>query len=170
VRPADYLLGKIGGAMLVVAPVMLLPPVAVALFRVGLTRELESLGATLAMVPKTVLLGALSTLFYALVPLAFSALTNRPTHAVVYWATWYLVVGSISYGVAALSHQPALAALDIPAALLGVTSALFDVSLSGRPVPPLAASLLALAIYAATSLAILLLRVRSVHGTGIGGA
>jgi hypothetical protein len=115
--------------------------------------------------------GVLGTLVYACVPLGFSALISNPRQALAVWATYYLIVGWMAEGLAAVSN-PAIAALDLPSALESVSMHLFDVHYIGRHVlegPPMWAALTSIGAHVALAIGAVVWRVRSTHGSGIGG-
>ena len=168
VRTRDYILGKLGGACLLVGVPLLLAPLLLALFRVGL--EADNLGLVWAVIPQTLLIGTVSTVVYAAVPLAFSCITRKPRDAIIAWAAYYLVVGSLVSVIALTAGIEELMALDIGAALRGVSFGFYGwEGLAGAPVPPLGASLVALFGHAVAALAFIAWRVRTIERAGLGG-
>lgn len=170
VRPLDYALGKAGGVLTLTAAVLVGGPLLLALFRLGLSRDLDDLTASLILVPKAVLCGAVAALAYALAPLAFSALSDRPRNTIAAWAAWYLVVGTLFQGIAQGTGQMAIAAVDLHAAAVGLAHAVFEVSFfGGRVAPPLWASALSLAVYTAGAALFLGWRLSRAERAGLGG-
>lgn len=171
VRPIDYVIGKVGGAAVLMSFFLLVGPLLLSLFRVGLSRSTDELMTTLIVVPKTLLIGAVSTLAFAVVPLAFSALSSRPRNTIVAWAAFYLMVGGTALGLSVGLEIPALAALDLGSAINGFALGLFGVTfLNFSPTPPpLWACMAALLGYAAVSVVILWWRLRAAQRAGLGG-
>src|SRR5690606_16499841 len=101
VRPVDYMLGKVAGIGLVMACALLAGPFLLSLFRVGLSREVDEILPTLAIVPRTALSGAVGAAAFAVVPLAISTLSARPRITVSIWVAFYFLFGGL---VEALSH------------------------------------------------------------------
>lgn len=170
VRPIDYVLGKVGGAALIMAFFLLVGPLLLALFRIGLSRSTDELVRTLSVVPKALLVGAVSSVVFALLPLAFSSISTRPRHTIAAWAAFFLLVGGIALGIAVGAGIPELAALDVRTAINGFAYGVFDVQfISFRAVPPLWACTAALAGYGGLSLALLVWRLRRAQRAGLGG-
>ena len=172
VRPSDYLLGKVAGSVLVVATAMMAGPVLLALFRVGLaTEELDQLLEALALVPRMALVGALGSIAFAVVALAFSSLSSRPRITIAMWVAFYFLFGSLWEGIALLVRSPDLAALSVSSAVEGLAFGLVDVRLPGfAPNPPgIAVSYASLLVHTAVGLVILHLRVRRAERAGLGG-
>jgi ABC-type transport system involved in multi-copper enzyme maturation permease subunit len=170
-RPRDYVVGKIGGMALLMAPILLAGPLILSLLRFGLVDSQAEIVDLLPILPKTLAVGVLGTLVYACVPLGFSALIPNPRQALAVWATYYLIVGWMAEGLGAVSNS-AIAALDLPSALETVSMRLFDVHYIGRHVmdmPPLWAALASIGAHVALAIAAVVWRVRSTHGSGIGG-
>lgn len=145
VRPVDYVVGKIGAALMIMGAVLLVGPTLLALFRIGMVGTGSVLGA-LPLVPKTACIGALATIAYATVPLAFSASSPRPRHTVAAWAAFYFILGPIMVFVSIQTGMPALGALDLSTSVNAVALALFDLqSILGPPQPPVWAAAAVLA-------------------------
>lgn len=168
VRSLDYVLGKLGGACLLVGGPLLVGPTLLSLFRVGL--ETDKLGSVWKVVPETILIGVISTVVYAAIPLAFSALARRVRDAMILWAAFYLVIGGLARAAAIVSGAKILYAFDVYGALLGVTYGFYGWSFgAGRIIPPLGLSLAVLSAYAVGAVALLFWRVRAIERAGIGG-
>lgn len=169
IRPRDYILGKLGGACALIGVPLLIGPMLLALFRVGL--EADNLGLVWAVVPQTLLIGVVTTVVYAAIPLAFSCVARKPRDAIIAWAAYYLVLGPLVSGIALTTGIEELMALDISGALRGVTFGFYGWgALAGAPVPPLGVSLVALFGYAAAAVALVAWRVRAIERAGLGGS
>ncbi len=169
VRPIDYLVGKVGGMVLVMAPALLVGPVLLAAFRLGLVDDTAALGDHAWLVPKALLLGIVSTLAYAVIPLAFSAISNNKRHTVAAWLGFYLLAGTIAAAIGRTTDMPAIGALDISMALRSISMHVFDVQILGRAMPPLGASIAAIAGYIAVSLGFIYWRIARAERAGMGG-
>jgi ABC-type transport system involved in multi-copper enzyme maturation permease subunit len=168
VRSLDYVLGKLVGSCLLLGAPLLAGPTLLALFRVGL--ETDNLGKVWLVIPQTMLTGAISTVVYAAVPLAFSALARRPRDAMILYAAFYVVIGGVLRVAAEITGTRAIAAFDIYDALLGITYGFYGWDVfAGRALPPQGASLAVMALYAAAAVALLFWRVRAIERAGIGG-
>jgi len=126
VRARDYVLGKLAGYGFLVATLVMVPPLVLAGFRLGLCDNVDQVVSYLWILPKTLAVGALATLAYTAIPLAISSLMGKRTYAVALWAAYYVLFGTIAVGMAQAS-SPAVAALDLQTALRAVTFDLFDV-------------------------------------------
>lgn len=132
IRPRDYVLGKLAGYGLLVATLVIVGPVLLACFRMGMAGG-EQVLDYLAIVPKVLALGALAVLAYTSIPLAISALVPNRRYALAMWAAYYLIVGNIALALGTVTKSP-LASLDIQTALQAVTHGLFDLEiLRGHP-------------------------------------
>ena len=170
VRPIDYVLGKLAGAAFYLSLILLVGPLLMALFRVGLSTDSNEFVAALPTVGKIAIIGVLATAAYAAVPLAISAFVARPGIALVIWATYYFVAGGIFQLLAFATKIPALAALDMKASVLGLSFGLFDIGLAGpRVVPPPIVSAGALVGFAVVGTAVLYWRVAKAQRDGLGG-
>ncbi|MCX5742075.1 MAG: hypothetical protein NT062_06230 [Proteobacteria bacterium] len=171
VRPRDYVLGKLGGLAILTAILTFAGPLLLAGLRLGLCESTEELVATLPVLGKVAILGAIATIVYTVVPLGFSALVTDRRYALAVWAAYYLVLGSMAL-LAGLVANHGLAALDLPSALERITLALFDVQfVRGKHADiPLATAIASLSIHVVVALGILGWRVRSVRTGGVGGS
>jgi ABC-type transport system involved in multi-copper enzyme maturation permease subunit len=164
----DYLFGKLLGSFTVVAIVMLLPIVALSLYRLGLSKDVDGLVRALPFVPKALLLAIVATAVFAVVPLALGALAAKPAHAVAIWAGWYLVVGGVCQGVAHGLDAPGFAALDIRLSILSVAYAVFRVQdVSFHTLPPVSVAAVSLALQVAGGLLLLWWRVTKLSHRGL---
>ena len=129
-RPIDYVLGRFLGLAALAAPLMLAGPLILALLRLGLTDDNDTLASSVMIVPKMLLVGVLGTIVYAAIPLAFSAIGNSRGLTIGMFALHYIVLTSI-FVLVASATTPSLASLDFPAALRQLAIHLFDI-----PMPP----------------------------------
>lgn len=171
VRPRDYVLGKLGGMIGLMALVMLAGPLVLALARLGLSEDSAQLVASLHLIPKALAVGVLGTLVFAVVPLAFSSLFGSVRYAMAMWAAYYLVFG-LMVSLLGRATGSWIGALDLATALEAVGMHLFDLHLfRGRAGHvPFDAALASLAIHAVLGLAILGGQIRRAYGSGVGGA
>ena len=167
VRPIDYVFGKAGGVILLMATALFAGPVLLSLFRLGFAADFEELIDLLPVVPKAMLVGAIATVAYAVVPLAFSAISSKTRHTVAAWAAFYLLGGSVAWAVSQGTGISAIGALDISQSILGLSYAIFDVTLLRGNVPSLAASLVSLCGYSAVALGFLYWRVVRAESAGM---
>jgi hypothetical protein len=171
VRPVDYVVGKVSGAFLLLAPITLLGPVLLTVYRLALTGDVGQAMDTLPWIPRAILVGVVATMAYACVPLAMGALSSRPRNAVAGYAAFFLVFGGIAKGVSVGTGVSELAALNLSSAVNGFASGVFDVVfINGEPLPGLWISLASILLYVLLSIAFILFRVRRAQRLGIGGA
>ncbi len=170
VRPLDYVAGKVGGAFLLLAPILILGPLVLTVYRLGLTGDVDKIVDSLSWIPKAVGVGVLATLAHACVALAFGALTRKARYAVAGYGAFIFMFGYMMSLIAIGANMPALAALNISSAVQGLAMGVFQIDyLFGAAPPPLMPSLAALLGYIALSLAIIVGRVRSAQQAGMGG-
>lgn len=171
IRPRDYVIGKLAGFGILVATIVLIPPVLLACFRLGMSENVDQLVANLGILPKTIAIGLLGTLAYTAIPLAVSSLVTRRAYALAVWATYYVVLGNMAF---AISHatSPNVAAIDIPTAMQTVSFELFNLHplLRGFGQVPLAAAVTGLLVQSAVAIAILWFRVSRDQKSGVGGS
>lgn len=168
-RPRQYVIGKLVGLCALVAIVVMAGPLVLALLRLGVADDLDEVKALLPLIPKTLAIGALATLAYACVPLAFSSLLPNRRHALALWAAFYLILGAMAYALAHVA-SPSIGALDLPRAVQAVAFHLFDLKFRDRdPAIPLDAALGSLLGYAAISIALIAFQVRRAQHSGVGG-
>jgi hypothetical protein len=170
-RPRDYVLGKLAGLGVVLALIMAAGPFVLAAARVGLSvSTLDKVIAALPAMYKALAIGALGTVLYTAIPLGFSALIANRRHAMAVWAAYYLLVGWLALGLSLIT-TPAVAALDLGAALQAVALHLFDLHATGRlGDPPTSAALISILGHAAIAIGLVVWRVRHAQRTGVGGA
>jgi ABC-type transport system involved in multi-copper enzyme maturation permease subunit len=169
VRPIDYVAGKVGGIGIIMLIALAAGPLLLSLFRVGLSDDMDEVMTTLALVPRTALVGVLAALAYAVVPLALSTLAPRPRITVAMWVGFYFIFGPIVEGLSFVMRAPDLAALNLPEAVTGLAHGLYGVPSMFGPMPSVAASATALLGYIALGLFVLHWRVRSAERAGMGG-
>jgi hypothetical protein len=169
-RPRDYVIGKLAGVGVLLSLIMLGGPLALAGVRLGLADDLDQLISFLPVVYKALAIGALGTLVYAVVPLGFSAMITNRRYAMALWAAYYIVVGSMAGGIALLT-TPAIAAIDLGAALKVIALNLFDVQQNGRALAiPTSIALISIFGHAAVAIGLMFWRVRNAQQTGVGGS
>ncbi len=170
VRPLDYVIGKLVGASMLLAPILLLGPLLLTVYRMGLTGSVDKALDTISWIPRALIVGIVATLVQASVALAFGALTNRPRYAVVAYAAFIFLFGPIMSGIAFATKIPEIAAISPNSAILGLSSGVFEVDfLFGAPAPSLGVSIAALLGYIAASFLLILWRVRQAQRAGMGG-
>ncbi len=171
VRPRDYVLGKLGGMIVLMALINLAGPLVLACARLGLSQDVDSLISSLMLVPKAIAIGLLGTLVFATVPVAFSALIANGRYAMALWGAYYLVFGFIVSMIGRVSNSW-VGALDLATALDAVALKLFDLHLftgrAGHLDPNVA--LVSVVVHIAAAIAIVAFQVRSAHGSGVGGS
>jgi len=170
-RPRDYVAGKLGGLVILMAALLLVGPLLIALLRLGLASSTDELIATLPIVPKALAISALATLVYAAVPLGFSALIANRRYAMALWGAYYYLLGSM-LAVLGLLVMPVLGALDLTTALEAVSLRLFDFRVMGRhiPITPLGPALASIAVHCTAAIAIVAWRVREAQRSGVVGS
>lgn len=170
VRPIDYTLGKIAGAFILLAPLLMAGPLLLTIYRLAMTGDMDQTIDTLPWIPKALLVGLVATFAHASVALAFGAMSKRPRYAMAAYAAFVLVFGNIMFGIGQGADIPELGALDLSAAITGLASAVFDVHLLfGTPSPPVGASIASLVGYTSLSCIFIWYRVKSAERAGMGG-
>lgn len=171
VRPRDYVIGKLGGMVALMALINLAGPLVLACARLGLSQDVDQLIGSLMLVPKAIAIGLLGTLVFATVPVAFSALIANGRYAMALWGAYYLVFGFIVSMIGRVSGSW-IGTLDLATALDAVALDLFDLHLftgrAGHLDPTVA--LASILVHVAVAVAIVGYQVRSAHGSGVGGA
>jgi hypothetical protein len=171
IRPRDYVLGKLAGFGMLMATILLVPPLLLACFRVGMSNDVDQLLRNLKIIPKTIVVGLLGTLAYTAMPLALSSLVAKRRYALALWAAYYVIIGNMAFG---LSHvtSPSLAALDLPSAMLTVSYELFDLSplLRGFGKMTLDVAVTGLLVQSALGIALLWYQVSRDQRSGVGGS
>ncbi|HEY1550369.1 MAG TPA: hypothetical protein VGG28_21225 [Kofleriaceae bacterium] len=168
-RPIDYMIGKLAAMLALVGSLAILGPAFLALLRLGLYEDADHLVMHLGLVGNVVLIGVLTTLVYAIVPLAISSLLPSRAQAIAVWAGYWLVVGSICAVLGAMTTGW-ISALDLPSALDSITNQLFSIHLSKRLRIPFDVALASIAIHVTVALAIIAISVRRAHHRGFGAS
>lgn len=170
VRPIDYVAGKVGGIAVIMLLALAAGPLLLSLFRVGLSDDADEVLSTLALVPRTALVGLLASVAYAVVPLALSALAPRPRITVAIWVGYYFVFGGLVLALAHVLRMPDLAALRLPDAVTALAFRLYGTpNIFGGLLPGVGASLAALLGYTVLGIVALHWRVRWAERAGMGG-
>jgi len=171
VRPRDYVVGKLGGMVVLMALICLAGPVVLAFARLGLSQDTDQLLATLHLVPKAITIGLLGTLVFATVPLAFSSLIANARYAMALWAAYYLVFGWM-VSLLGRASRSWIGVLDLATSLDAIALDLFELRLfrgrAGHLDPNHA--LVSVLVHVGIALAIVSYKVRRAHGSGVGGA
>jgi hypothetical protein len=170
VRPLDYVVGKIGGAFALLAPILLVAPFLLTVYRLAMTGDVDQITDTLPWLPKALLVGTICTLAHATVALAFGAMSKSPRYAVSSYGAFILIFGGIVFGISKAVGEPWIAALNLSSAITGFASGVFDVNfLFGSESPSLAASTISLLGYITLSILFILFRVKQAQRAGMGG-
>ena len=101
-------------------------PLILGIVRIAVA-DTDQMVAMLPILPKTIVMGAFSTLVFAAVPFGFSAMAAKRRTTMVMWIGYYLIVGEIVRGVAMTSGKSWLAAIDLGNCLDRIAFSLFDV-------------------------------------------
>ncbi len=172
VRPRDYVLGKLAGYGFLVGTLVVIGPLFLAIFRLGMCDDADQFVKYLPIVPKIIGIGLLATLVYTAVPLAISALVPNRRYALALWAAYYLIISNIALAIGAVTKTP-VQALDIQTALQAVTFELFEIprmlvgapsGLDGKT------ALIALLAQGALAIGLMWFMVASERRSGVGGA
>jgi len=171
VRPRDYVLGKLAGYGFLVATIVLIGPLTIACFRLGLSDDTDQLVGYLMILPKIIAVGLVATLAYTAIPLAISAIVPNRRYALALWAAYYLIVGSIGQALGAKTGSPA-AAIDIQTALQAFTLDLFDLKILRGDPNGLSGTtaVIALLVQGAVAIGIIWFQVSRDQRSGVGGA
>jgi hypothetical protein len=171
IRPRDYVLGKLAGLGTLVATILLVPPLLLACFRLGMSDDVDQLLANLVIIPKTIAVGLLGTLAYTAMPLALSSLVPKRRYALALWAAYYVVIGNMALGISTVT-TPALAVLDLPTAMLTVSFELFDLHplLRGFGRMSLDVAVIGLLLQSAVAIGLLWYQVSRDQKSGVGGS
>jgi ABC-type transport system involved in multi-copper enzyme maturation permease subunit len=170
VRPIDYVLGKLGGMFALFAMIFLVGPLILAGVRLGMYGSLGDVVANLDLLAKVALIGVLSSLAYAAIPLAFSALAPSRRYALALWVAYYWVIGTIVSAIG-LRTSPIMASLDIPTAIRSLAFDLLDVELMrSRDGIEWQYAVFGLSIQIVIAVAIVFYRVREAEESGVGGS
>jgi len=169
-RPIDYVMGKVAGAMVVIGLVLFVGPVLLSLFRIAIAKNTNQLQDQIWLVPKTMAAATIATFTYAAIPLAFSALSSNRRYAIAAWAVFHLIISNIAVGIAANNKgAEALGALNVNDSLLTVIYRIFDMKRMDGYSPPMWSATGMLVVYFVAGFGIVYWRVRSAQRSGMGG-
>jgi len=171
IRPMDYVLGKLAGLGILIATLVVLPPLVLVGMRLGFSADMAEVKQLLPMLPKMLALGGLATLVYTAVPLAMSSLVANRRYALALWVAYYLIVGFIA-GQMSMFVAPNAGLLDIQTCLQAITYELFDMKIMRIRTGGLSANtaLIGLLVQSAVAIAILWFQVSRDQKTGVGGS
>jgi hypothetical protein len=170
VRPVDYVIGKVGGAFVLLAPILLLAPFLLTVYRMAITGDMEQVTGALPWLPKALLVGFVATLANACLALAFGAMSKNPRYAVAGYGAFVFIGGGMIVTLSLALKLPWLAALNLSSAINGFSNGVFGVSfIFGDKVPSLLASSLSIFGYIGVCLFFILYRVKSAQRAGMGG-
>ncbi len=168
-RPIEYIAGKLAAMLALVGSLAIVGPLFLALLRLRLYDDTAHVVAHFSLVVNVVIVGVLTTLVYAIVPLAISSLLSSRAQAVAVWAAYWLVIGSICAVLGAMTSGW-ISALDLPSALDSLTNQLFGMHLSKRLQIPFAVALGSVLVHVTAALAIVTWAVRRAHHRGFGAS
>lgn len=168
-RPVDYLAGKLVAIVGMTAILTLAGPVLLAVLRLGLFEDTSSLMSHLWLVPAMVVTGALSTLTYALVPLACSALFATRRRAISVWVGYWLLAGSV-FALLGTMTSGWISAFDLASALDSVTYQLFDLHLVRRLQMPCEVAVASIALHVVAAIWIVWYRIHAAYQPGAPGS
>lgn len=169
VRPLDYVIGKLAGQATLMALVFLAGPLVLAILSVSFVEDTRQIWSQLWLVPKTLATGALATIAFATVPLAFSAVAPRRTLALAGWAGWYIMVSQIISNVGALVWRP-LQAFDLASAMDSLAMHVFRVKFHGEKLAPLWAALGSLTVQSVIAIVVIVKTVTREAEGSVGGS
>ena len=155
---------------ILMAIVLCAGPVLLTLFRIGLSQSTSEAVELVPWVGRALVIGLLSAVAYAALPLAVSALAGRRTIALGVWAAYYIVVTTIIMGVAQVTWKP-LAAIDLSVSVMSLAFGLWDFDmLGGDARVPVAAA--AVSLVAQSGLAVFLFhrQIRRTAAGSVGGS
>jgi hypothetical protein len=168
-RPVDYIVGKLAAVIALVGSLAIIGPCFLALLRLGLYDDAARVVQHLNLVSNVVVIGVLTTLVYAIVPLAISSLFASRAQAVAVWAVYWLVIGSICAALGAMTTGW-ISAFDLPSALDSLTNQLFGLHLTKRLQIPFEVALGSILVHVGAALAIIAVSVRRAHHRGFGSS
>jgi hypothetical protein len=170
VRPIDYVLGKVGGAFVLLAPILLLAPFFLTVYRMAITGDVDQVIVALPWLPKALLVGFVATLANASLALSFGAMSRNPRYAVAGYGAFVFIGGGMIVTLSHALEQPWLAALNLSSAINGLANGVFGVRfLFGDTTPSLLASSISIAIYIGASILFILYRIKAAQRAGMGG-
>lgn len=170
-RPRDYIFGKLMGLCALFGLLCLAGPVVLAVTRFGLASDSNELVELFPLIPKALAIGTLSTLAFATVPMMFSTFLRSARAATMIWVGYYVVLGGIVSGIG-YATQSGIGALDLATSLEAVSLKLFDLQLFRGRAGYLdwhyaLASVLA---HIGIAITVIIVQVRRLYGSGVGGA
>lgn len=170
VRPVDYVIGKVGGAFVLLAPILLIAPFLLTVYRLAITGDGDQVISALPWLPKALLVGFVATLANASLALAFGAMSRNPRYAVAGYGAFVFIGGAMLLTLSRALEIPWLAALNLSSAINGLANGVFGVRfLFGDSTPSLLASSLSIAGYIGLSILFILLRIKAAQRSGMGG-
>jgi hypothetical protein len=170
VRPVDYVIGKVGGAFVLLAPILLLAPFLLTVYRMAITGDMDQVTSALPWLPKALLVGFVATLANACLALAFGALSKNPRYAVAGYGAFVFVGGAMIVTLSLALEIPWLAAFNLSSAINGFSNGIFGVSfIFGDKTPSLLASTISLVAYISVCLLFIHYRVKAAQRAGMGG-
>jgi hypothetical protein len=169
VRPVDYIVGKLAAMLALVGTIAIAAPCFLVLVRLGLYDDTTRIVQHLSLVADVALIGVLTTLVYAIVPLAVSSLFSSRAQAVAVWGAYWLVVASIFALLGAMTSGW-ISAFDLPSSLDSLTNQMFGLHLSRRLQIPFGVALGSVLGHIALALAIITWSVRRAHHRGFGAS
>lgn len=169
-RPIDYVLGKVVGAVVVIGLVLFVGPVLLSVFRLAIAKNTNQLSDLIWLVPKTVAAAGIATLAYAVIPLAFSAMSSNRRYAIAAWAVFHLIISNIAVGIAAGNDgAEALGAVNLTDSVMTVIYRIYDMQRLEGYSPPLWSAVAMLSVYFVAGFAIVYWRVSKAQRSGMGG-
>ncbi len=170
VRPIDYVIGKVGGAFVLLAPILLIAPFLLTVYRMAITGDMNQVTAALPWLPKALLVGVVATMANACLALSFGAMSKNPRYAVAGYGAFIFIGGGMIMTLSIVLELPWLAALDLASAIKGFANGIFGVSFAfGDKVPSLLASTLSIVGYVSVSIFFILYRIKAAQRAGMGG-
>lgn len=170
-RVSDYVLGKLAGVLLIIGIPMFAGPLILALMRLLFANGAADAWANASVVPRSMAVGLVGTVSYAIVGLALGALVRRRIWAQAGFAIYYVVLANLIEAMAKEFDMPWLALASIDANLTSVGVALLDAPLPPDGLlPPAWAAATFTALLLGLGLAAILWRVRTAETAALGGS
>jgi hypothetical protein len=168
-RPIDYLIGKLAGLGALIGLLVFVVPVIVAGLRLSLVSSTDELIHHLDLIPKMMAVGALATVAYTAIPLGFSAMVSNRRYALGLWAAYYLIFGSMAFGVGIASHSP-ISALDIGQSINSIGNTLFGIDIDSRFHISTPAAVVSLLGQSGAAIMVIWWQLANAQKAGVGGA
>lgn len=160
VRARDYVLGKVAGMALAMASLLVVGPLLLAGFRIGLASDTDEVMRLLPWLARVLVVGVLASLIYAILPMALSALLGRRWLALGLWAGYWVVGTGVFAVIGYFSWKP-LISLDPGAALSSLAYGLWDLSVEDDKIQvTVTVALVSLIVHVVGGAALLYWRVR----------